>query len=384
MSEGPVRFYDLASSHQRLGIEQELRDAAVRVVDSGSYVLGPEVDAFEAEFARYCGAGHAVGVGSGLSALELALRAHDVGPGDEVLVPSHTFIATWLAVTSVGATPVPVEPGPGDASGPEAFLVDAAAAEQACTPRTRAVVPVSLYGHPVDVTAFGALARSHGLAVVVDAAQAHGALTDGRPAAADVTAAYSFYPGKNLGALGDGGAVTTPDADVAERIRTLRSYGARTKYQHDEWGTNARLDELQAAVLRVKLAHLDAWNARRREIARRYTAALADVPGVRVPGVTTGSEPVWHQYVLRCDRRDALADALAADGVETLVHYPVPVHRSGAYADAGHMLPRAGHLAASVLSLPIGPHLRDDEVERVADAVRRAAASVHSPSGEPA
>ncbi|MCY9787307.1 DegT/DnrJ/EryC1/StrS family aminotransferase [Nocardiopsis sp. EMB25] len=388
-----VRFYDPREVHDASGLREEIDAALLRVAASGRYLLGEEIDAFEERFARYCGAGHCVAVGSGFDALRLTLRALGVGSGDEVIVPSHTFVATWLAVSEVGATPVPVEPGD---EGPSRFLIDPDRLEAALTARTRAVVPVHLYGHPVDLEAVESFARRHGLPVVEDAAQAHGARHRGTRVGGGYAAAFSFYPGKNLGALGDGGAVVTSDPDLARRLRLLRNYGSREKYRHEARGVNSRLDELQAAVLSAQLPHLDTWNARRREIADRYTRALAGLPGITVPSVAPWAEPVWHQYVLRATHRDRLRRLLAEAGVETHVHYPVAVHDSRAYAgpepvasaaDPGPGtgaasaqwarpfgdLPRARRLATEVLSLPIGPHLSDDAVATVVAAVRSAA-----------
>nr|AAA21342.1 unknown [Streptomyces fradiae] len=370
-----VPFHDLRDVHAATGVESEIGGALLRVAARGRYLLGAELAAFEERFAEYCGNAHCVAVGSGLDDARLALWALGVGEGDEVIVPSHTFIASWLAVSATGATPVPVEPGDPGEPGPGAFLLDPDRLEAALTPRTRAVMPVHLYGHPVDLDPVGAFAEPHGLAVVEDAAQAT-ARYRGRRIGSGHRTAFSFYPGKNLGALGDGGAVVTSDPELADRLRLLRNYGAREKYRHEERGTNSRLDELQAAVLSVKLPYLDAWNTRRREIAARYGEALAGLPGVTVPEGRV-AEPVWHQYVLRSPYRDRLRRRLAEAGVETLVHYPVAVHASGAYAGAGPCpaggLPRAERLAGEVLSLPIGPHLPDEAVEVVIAAVQSAA-----------
>lgn len=362
-----VAFHDLRDLHASDEVRHDVEAALLRVAASGRYLLGPELEAFEAAFAAYCGASHCVGTGTGLAALELTLRALGIGPGDEVVVPGHTFIATWLAVSAVGARPVPVEPAPGT------FLIDPDRIDAACTPRTKAVIPVHTYGHPVDLDAVAEVAARRGLYVVEDAAQAHGARYRGRTIGSGYAAAFSFYPGKNLGALGDGGAVVTNDPELAARIRLLGNYGSRRKYEHEELGTNSRLAEMQAAVLAVKLPLLDAWNARRARIARRYTEELAGLPGLALPAVETWARPVWHQYVVRTGDREALQRALAAAGVETLVHYPVPVHRSPAYAGAHDgALPLCERLAAEVLSLPMGPQLSDDDVARVIAAVRDA------------
>lgn len=356
-SATPVPFLDLRAINAAL--EDELTQATARVVRSGWYVLGPEVEAFEAEWAAYTGARHCVGVGSGLDALALALDAAGVRGGDEVIVPAHTFIATWLAVTRLGAVPVGVDADP--ATG----LLDVHAASLAVTERTRAIVPVHLYGQPCDLPALRALAARHGLALVDDAAQAHGAEHDGHRVGTGTTAtAWSFYPGKNLGALGDGGAVTTDDDAVAARLRLLRNYGSQEKYVHEIAGTNSRLDELQAAVLRVKLAHLDAANAARAEVAEHYRARLADLALDLVGPVTHA----WHLFVVRHPERDALQAHLAARRIQTLVHYPIPPHRQAAYATTT-AYPVSERLAREVLSLPLGPHLTVRDVDRVCDAV---------------
>ncbi|AVT32042.1 erythromycin biosynthesis sensory transduction protein eryC1 [Plantactinospora sp. BC1] len=361
-----VPFLDLRAAYAEL--RTELDAAYARVLASGRYVLGPETEAFEAEFAAFCGAPHCVTVGSGCDALELALRALDIGDGDEVIVPSHTFIATWLAVSAAGARPVPVEPD--ERTG----TMDPARIEAAITGRTRAIMPVHLYGHPADLDGINEVAASRGLAVLEDAAQAHGARYRGRRVGEGSTvAAFSFYPGKNLGAMGDGGAVLTADAGLAERVRLLRNYGSRVKYQHELRGTNSRLDELQAAFLRVKLAHLPEWNRRRAEVATRYLTDLAGLPGLTLPGVASWAEPVWHLFVVRTAARDRLRAALHRSGVETIIHYPVPPHLAPAYA--GPDVPAGGYpvaerLADEVLSLPIGPHLSAEQVKTVVAAVR--------------
>ncbi len=343
-----VPFLDLKAPYVEL--RTEIDDAYQRVMRSGWHVLGPEVEAFEAEFAAYCGAAHCVTVGSGCDALELSLRAFGIGPGDEVLVPAHTFIATWFAVTAVGARPVPVEPDE------KTFTMDPAGAEAAVTARTRAIVPVHLYGRPADLTALRAVADRHGLAMAEDAAQAAGARHQGdRIGAGPAAVAFSFYPAKNLGAAGDAGAVVTDDAALADRIRLVRGYGSRVKYEHEVIGTNSRTDELQAAILRVKLRHLDDWNARRTAVADRYLAMAGDL---LLPGPVDGH--AWHLFVVRTEEREALRGRLTAAGVETMIHYPVAVHRSAAYAHLGWQqgaFPVAERLAAEVLSLPIGPHL---------------------------
>lgn len=360
-----IPFLDLRAAYLELKVEI---DAAVaRTLDSGWYIGGDEVAAFETEWAAYCGAAHAVGVANGLDALVLALQALGVGPGDEVIVPSNTYIATWLAVSAVGARPVPVEPDPATHN------IDPARIKAALTPRTRALLPVHLYGQPADLGPILELARSRGLFVVEDAAQAHGARYRGRRIGAhgDLVC-WSFYPGKNLGAMGDAGAVTTDNAELAERIRVLGNYGSRQKYINDVKGTNSRLDPLQAAVLRAKLPFLNEWTGRRLAIAARYSEELSGTDLV-LPHVPDWAEPVWHLYVVRSCARDALQAQLARAGVGSLIHYPIPPHLQTAYADAGiaaDALPLAGQLAGEVLSLPIGPHLTLDDAARVIAAVQ--------------
>jgi dTDP-4-amino-4,6-dideoxygalactose transaminase len=364
VQKNDIPFLDLKGIFQRQSTE--LAEAFARVLDSGWYILGGEVQAFETEYAAWCGAGHAVGVANGLEALSLSLRALGVGSGDDVLVPSNTYIATWLAVTHVGANPVPVEPCENSCN------MDPTRLAAAMTPRTRAIMPVHLYGQPADMDPILAFASEHGLAVVEDGAQAHGAVYRGRRLGAHGhLVAWSFYPGKNLGALGDGGAITTDDPALAARLRTLRNYGSARKYHNDVIGWNSRLDELQAALLRVRLPMLDADNARRQAIAARYQAALIH-PRLTLPGVLPDVEPVWHLYVVRHPERDRLQARLAEMGIGTMIHYPVPPHLQPAYADLGiaaGSLPLAERIHAEVLSLPMGPTLRDEEVDRVIDAV---------------
>jgi len=362
-----IPFLDLGAAYREL--RTEIDGAIHRVLNSGWYILGPEVDAFEAEWAAYCEADHAVGLANGLDALILALRAFDIGPGDEVIVPSNTYIATWLAVSAVGARPIPVEPDPATHN------IDPTRITAAITPATRALLPVHLYGQPADLDPILALARQHGLAVIEDAAQAHGARYKGRRIGAhgDVVC-WSFYPGKNLGALGDGGAVTTNRADLADRIRVLRNYGSRVKYVNEVQGVNSRLDPIQAAILRAKLPRLDAWTDRRRAIASAYAEGLRD-SGLILPHVPNWAEPVWHLYVVRSPDRDGLQKQLAEAGVGTLIHYPIPPHMQEAYGDLGlapDALPLARNLAREVLSLPIGPQLPLADAAQVLDAVRAA------------
>jgi dTDP-4-amino-4,6-dideoxygalactose transaminase len=308
-------------------------------------------------------------VGNGLDALVLSLRALDIGPGDEVIVPAYTFMATWLAVAQVDARPVPVEPDPVTCN------LDTTRVAAALSPRTRAIIPVHMHGQPADLDPILALARAHGLKVIEDAAQAHGARYHGRRLGGHGDAVcWSCYPGKNLGALGDAGAVTTADPMVAERLRVLRNYGSPHKYQHTCRGLNSRLDPIQAAVLGVKLRHLDTWNARRARIAARYQAALREW-GVWAPTCAPGAESVWHLFVLRHAQRDRLQSRLAERGIVTQVHYPIPPHQQAAFADqAAWSLPLSEQLHREVLSLPIGPHLDDAGVDQVLGALREALA----------
>ena len=359
-----VPFLDLAAATAEL--RAEIDAAIAGVLDRGWYVLGDEVRHFEDEWAGYVGASECIGVGNGLDALRLALLAMEVGPGDEVIVPANTYIATWLAVSDVGATPVPVEPVETTSN------IDPERVRAAITPRTRCLLPVHLYGQPADMPALEAIAAEHGLWLLDDAAQAHGASVDDRRVGAFGHAtAWSFYPGKNLGALGDGGAVTTNDPTLAERIRLLRNYGSRQKYHNDVRGLNSRLDEVQAAVLRVKLRHLDEWNCRRMRVAEQLVKGLASLP-ITLPSVASWASPVWHLFVIRCQARDQVMSRLASLGVQTLVHYPVPPHLQPAYRDLGiaeGALPVTEAIHREVISLPIGPHLSDEHVAAVIDAV---------------
>lgn len=362
----PISFLDLNASHA--DIREELDQAYRDVLDGGIFIMGPQLEAFEREYASFCGSRHCIGVGNGLDALRLILQGYGIGAGDEVIVPSNTFIATWLAVTQVGATPVPVEPLE------QTCNIDPARIEAAITARTRAIMPVHLYGQPAEMDAIKEIARRHGLKVIEDAAQSQGASYRGRASGALGDAAgHSFYPGKNLGALGDGGAITTDDDALAERVRMLRNYGSVKKYEHEMIGFNSRLDELQAAFLRVKLRRLSAWNARRRAIAARYQAGLSGLRDCVLPSAPAHIEPVWHLYVIRTRQRQAMQQALQAAGVATGIHYPTPPHLQGAYAEAGFApdsFPLSRALHAEVLSLPMGPHLSDDDVDAVISAVR--------------
>lgn len=363
-----VPFLDLGEAYRAL--QPDIDDAVARVLASGWYVLGEEVESFETAFAAYCGAAHAVGLANGLDALHLGLRALDIGEGAEVIVPSNGYIATWLGVSLAGATPVPVEPDMATHN------IDPGRIEAAITPRTRAIMALHLYGLPADLGPIMDIARRHHLRVIEDAAQAHGARYHGDKIGqhGDVVA-WSFYPSKNLGALGDAGAVTTNDATIAERIRILRNYGSQDRYVNKVQGINSRLDPLQAAVLKVKLDHLDAWNARRSKIAALYRERLAGVSGVILPNEPEGCKSAWHLFVVRVQQRQQLQWALQEAGIGTQIHYPIPPHMQEAYAGLGTApddLPVARQLADEVLSLPCGPHMPLEAVDMVSEALIQA------------
>lgn len=358
-----VPFLELRPTFDEL--RSEIDDAYRRVMESGWYILGAELESFEAEFAAYCGTQQAIGVGNGLEALTLILRALNIGPRDEVIVPGNTYIATWLAVSHCGATPVPVDPDP------STYNLNPDLLEGSITNRTKAVLAVHLYGMPANMDAINLLASENGLDVIEDAAQAHGARWRGRRVGSLSTAAgFSFYPSKNLGAFGDGGAVTTNDEDLASRIRILRNYGSPKKYQHEILGHNSRLDELQAAFLRVKLKHLDEWNARRVALVAQYRQELADLSGkLRLAAPESGAESVWHVFSARTRERECIMSSLEECGVGTLLHYPIPPHRSEAYRRAPwrrQPLPVTDQLAKELLSLPIGPHFTSSDIALVA------------------
>lgn len=356
-----IPFLDLKSPY--LELEDELDAAYHRVMESGWYILGKEVEAFESEFADYCEARHCIGVGNGLEALHLILRAMDIGAGDEVIVPSNTYIATWLAVSYAGATPVPVEPDS------QTYNIDPALIEAAITPRTKAILVVHLYGQPADMDPIMVLAELHNLKVIEDVAQAHGSRYKGRRAGSlGHAAGFSFYPGKNLGALGDGGAVTTNDPDLAERIKVLRNYGSKVKYHNDVKGYNSRLDELQAALLRVKLKYLDEWNGRRSAVAKLYDEVLVGT-GLVLPFAPDWAQPVWHLYVLLCKDRSKVQQRLDKNGIGTMIHYPIPPHLQPAYRElnlCADTFPIAESISQQILSLPMGPHITEEEVKTVA------------------
>lgn len=363
-----IPFLDLKAIN--LEHEAELLAAFSRVLHSGHYILGKEVDAFETEFARYCGSNHAIGVANGLDAIFLILRAYGIGAGDEVIVPSNTYIATWLAASKCGAVPIPVEPQV------QSYNIDPAEIEAAITEKTKAIIVVHLYGQPSDMDAINAIAKRHNLKVIEDAAQSHGARYKGKRAGslADA-AAFSFYPGKNLGALGDGGAITTDDNDLALNLRMLRNYGSRVKYQNDLIGENSRLDELQAALLRAKLQQLDRGNSHRAQIAAFYTSELQEINGLTLPYVPEWAQPVWHLYVIRHPERERIAAALATASIGTVIHYPIPPHLQLCYADLGYArgaFPISESMHQEVLSLPIGPTVTHEQAKQVVAVIKQA------------
>jgi dTDP-4-amino-4,6-dideoxygalactose transaminase len=357
MADIKVPFQDFRAAYEEL--KAELDDAYQRFMESGWYVLGKEVSSFEEEYAAYCEAKYCVGVGNGLEALHLALRAVDCGPGDEVIVASNTYIATWLAVTQVGAKVVPVEPDE------RTYNLNPDLIEQAVTSRTKVILATNLYGQPCDYDAIRAVADRHGVLFMVDNAQAQGARYKGRRVGGLADAeCHSFYPSKNLGAFGEAGAVSTNDEKIADRIKVLRNYGSRVRYHNEVIGYNSRLDELQAAFLRVKLRHLDAWNGRRTQLARLYLDRLSGSKCV-LPFVPDWAEVVWHLFVIRHSERDALQKQLSDDGIQTIIHYPIPPHLSGAYSDIEFKrgdFPIAERMADEVLSLPIGPQLSPSDI----------------------
>lgn len=360
-----IPFLDLQAAYRE--IASEIDEAVLRAISSGRYIGGPEVAAFEAEFADYCGAGHCVGVANGLDALHLALVAMGIGTDDEVIVSSNGYIATWLAVSMTGATPVPVEPDE------RTHNLDPHRIEESITDRTRVILPTHLYGQPADLQPMLDVAGRRGLRVVEDAAQAHGARYKGERIGRHGDAVcWSFYPSKNLGAFGDAGAVTTNDPKLAANIRTLGNYGSPSRYVNTLRGFNSRLDPVQAAILRVKLRYLDRWNGLRADRAAMYGERLQGA-GIELPTTPGWAESVWHQFVVQTEGRDALQAWLHSAGIETLVHYPIPPHLQQAYADlhlTAGTFPIAERLARRVLSLPIAPNMTLEQVKRVADAVQ--------------
>lgn len=355
-----IAFVDLKAQYQ--SIQEDVRTGLEQVILRGDFILGSEVTALEKEFADYCEVAHAVAVDSGTTALELLLRAYAIGGGDEVITVTNTFIATAFAISYVGAQPVLVD------CDPDYYTIDVDALEAAITPRTRAIIPVHLYGQPANMDAVMAIAMKHGLIVIEDACQAHGARYKGRRVGSlGHAAAFSFYPAKNLGGYGDGGMIVTDDPDIAHRVQMLRNYGQSKKYYHDVQGYNHRLDTLQAAVLRIKLRHLDDWNAMRQQHARLYGHLLANTPFV-LPRMAPECEPVWHLYVIRAELRDELAAYLAEHGISTGIHYPIPIHLQKCYRNLHYAVgsfPIAEHYASEILSLPMFPELTDEAIRTV-------------------
>ncbi len=351
-------FLDLKASTYEL--EGEFEDAFKRVLKSGWYVLGDEVASFETEFAAFCNAKHCIGVANGLDALHLTLCAYGIGRGDEVIVPSNTYIATWLAISHCGATPIGVEPNV------DTYNIDPTKIEAAVTPKTKAIIPVHLYGQPADMDSINTIANNHGLKVIEDAAQAHGAQYKKRTTGSLGDAAgFSFYPGKNLGAFGDGGAITTDDDALADKLRTLRNYGSKIKYQHELKGFNSRLDELQAALLRVKLKHLNKWNKKRSLIAKQYITELK-ASKLLLPHIPEWADPVWHLFVVRTDNRNDFQSKLKNIGIETLIHYPIPPHQQLAYRQhKNKSFPLTESIKDSIVSLPIWPQMSNKQVNAV-------------------
>lgn len=361
-----IPFLDLSAAYQEL--KSEIDAAVLKVLDSGCYILGNEVEEFEREWASYCAARHSITVANGLDALTIALKVIGIGQGDSVIVPSNTYIATWFAISAVGAELIPVEPDP------ITYNIDPSRIERAIKANTKAIIPVHLYGQPANLDPIITIAKQYRIAIIEDAAQAHGARYKGRRIGAhgDLVC-WSFYPGKNLGALGDGGAITTNNSDLAEKIRIYRNYGSPTKYVHELQGTNSRLDPIQAAVLRTKLPYLDEWNKRRSELASFYQTNLADL-NLKLPEVPDWAQPSWHLYVVRSKQRNLLQARLKKQNIDTLIHYPTPPHMQAAYGNLGlapERLPIARNIADEVLSLPIGPHLTQQKASIVAEKIRQ-------------
>ena len=361
-----VPFLDLKSSFSE--IQHEIEDAMLKSLRSGQYIGGSDVETFEAAFSHFVESDFCIGVGNGLDALVLSLKVLGIGAGDEVIVPSNTFIATWLAVTHCGAVPIPVEP---DLS---TYNIDVELIEEKITSRTKAIIPVHLYGQPADIDEVLALAKKYNLFVIEDAAQAHGATYKGRRVGSHSDlVTWSFYPGKNLGAFGDAGAITTENPDLADRLIRLRNYGSKERYVHNSLGTNSRLDPVQASILNVKLKYLKAWNERRVHISSIYNNEFINLP-ISLPFIRSHNEPVWHLYCVRTSRRDEFRANLASMGVETLIHYPIPPHMQIAYKFLGYNendFPLTKTIASELISLPIGPSMTLDQVSYVVDCVKK-------------
>jgi dTDP-4-amino-4,6-dideoxygalactose transaminase len=360
-----IPFLDLTAPLSEF--KQDLEKAALRVINSDSYIGGVEVENFEIEYAKYCNADYCIGVANGLEAIQLSLHAIGVNAGDEIIVPSNTYIATWLAVSHCGAKPVPVEPDP------KTYNIDPEKIESAITSRTKAILAVHLYGQPANLSKIIEIAKKYNIKVIEDAAQAHGASYNGKKIGShgDVVA-WSFYPSKNLGAVGDAGAVTTNDNTIAEQIKLLRNYGSKKRYINSVRGFNSRLDPIQAAMLNVKLKYLDKWNIRRSKIASAYSSSFKKT-GLILPYVPDWAEPSWHLYVVRHSNRDEFQKKLNDNGVATLIHYPIPPHKQVAYSDENYnkdSFPIANIIANEIISLPIGPHLSNEQVSVIIDTVQ--------------
>lgn len=375
-----VKFLDLRFQHAQLA--SNFRTRLDDIINTSTFLLGPSLTEFEEAWASYCDVDYAVGVGNGLDALHLTLRALDIGAGDEVLVPDNTFIATWIAVTLVGAKPIPIT------HDQATFNIDPDAVQAAIGPKTKAIIAVHLYGQPADLARLGAIAKRQNVTLIEDAAQAHGATFEGRRIGGHSEAAvWSFYPGKNLGALGDAGGITTNNAKIAKRLKALRNYGSSKKYHHETFGVNSRMDDFQAAVLSEKLPHLDEWNARRAQNAEIYSSLLRPLIGsyprarfrlMSLPTVLEGVRPVWHQYVVRVTHRDQFQTLLLDSGIETSIHYPIPPIQQMNYKDSveeRHLLALDTTIGDDLLSLPIGPHLVSADIVRVCNAIERIVAS---------
>ena len=359
-----VPFLDLIQAYEEVG--EEVREATTLVMESGRYIGGSFVDEFEENYAQYLGVEHCIGVANGFDALVLSLKALGIGYGDEVIVPSHTFIATWLAVTNCGAKPIPIEPNEAT------YSIDETKIQEAITSKTKAIIPVHLYGQPAELDTIINIAKANNIYVIEDAAQAHGATYNSKKIGShgDLVI-WSFYPGKNLGAFGDGGAITTKDANLASKVRMLANYGSREKYVHDDLGVNSRLDPMQASILNIKLKYLDRWNDRRRFVANKYLCEL-NVLDVKLPQEFNVKEASWHLFPIRCADRDNVVSKLQLMDIDVLIHYPIPIHRQKAYlAEYGSLkLPICEKMSSQLLSLPIGPHLSLAQVEFVIETFK--------------
>ena len=362
-----VPFLDLHASY--IELQNEIDSSISRVLSSGRYIGGSEVESFEDQFSNYCGSKFTIGVANGLDALVLSLKSLDIGMGDEVIVPANTFIATWLAVSEVGAIPVPVEPNP------LTYNIDVEEIQKAITPQTKAIIPVHLFGQPADLDPILLLAKQHNLFIIEDAAQAIGSrYKEKKIGAHGDLVCWSFYPGKNLGAFGDAGAISTNNEALASKIRSLSNYGSNKKYIHNFIGMNSRLDPIQAAILKVKLRFLDSWIDRRKNIASVYSSAFKDHPNFKIPYVPDWAEPVWHLYVINSNHRNKIQNNLTENGIETIIHYPIPPHLQDAYSKilpTNISLPVTERLAQNILSLPIGPHLSEEQYRYVIECLNK-------------